>query len=320
MAALRPFFFEAPTETVGRRPCSHGGGPLRELDGQCPPSPIAGSPVPCSAPSGALRRNTKGMRAPIGPLRIGFRPPPLAPAKGGRWLRTAAAPGLRPAASRHHSAGDPGPRLRWPRAIAACARPSLRRRLGPPLASLRPSGGSDGSGTRSCGSPLGCSGWACVPPYAPLRVRLRPFCAGASAGPPKTAPARRGWSLGPLAPPRRQGYGLRSSRLGPGAALRAAFSGPRPQAFLEDTVRGIKFVREVGSVRKLLRRSAARDSNTALPNTPSEKNGEIHAGAENSEKVPDLTCRICKTFFQVSLPYISLIHICVINRYFYKLS
>ena len=27
-----------------------------------------------------------------------------------------------------------------------------------------------------------------------------------------------------------------------------------------------------------------------------------------------------KTFFQVSLPYISLIHICVINRYFYKLS
>ena len=68
------------------------------------------------------------------------------------------------------------------------------------------------------------------------------------------------------------------------------------------------------------RRFAARDSNTALPNTSGEKNGEIHAGAENSEKVPDLTCRICKTFFQVSLLYISLIHICVINRYFYKLS
>lgn len=68
------------------------------------------------------------------------------------------------------------------------------------------------------------------------------------------------------------------------------------------------------------RRFAARDSNTALPNTSGEKNGEIHAGAENSEKVPDLTCRICRTFFQVSLLYISLIHICVINRYFYKLS
>ena len=196
-------FSEPPTETVGRRPCSHGGGPLRELDGQCPPSPIAGSPVPCSAPSGALRRNTKGMRAPIGPLRIGFRPPPLAPAKGGRWLRTAAAPGLRPAASRHHSAGDPGPRLRWPRAIAACARPSLRRRLGPPLASLRPAGGSDGSGTRSCGSPLGCFGWACGPPSAPLRVRLRPFCAPSQwvpPGRPRPRPALPrpsvGWSPG----------------------------------------------------------------------------------------------------------------------------
>ena len=108
MAVPGPFFFEAPTETVGRRPCSHGGGPLRELDGQCPPSPIAGSPVPCSAPSGALRRNIKGMRAPIGPLRSGFRPPPLAPAKGGRWLRTASAPGLRlpPAASPADSAGS----------------------------------------------------------------------------------------------------------------------------------------------------------------------------------------------------------------------
>ena len=125
MAALRPFFFEAPTETVGRRPCSHGGGPLRELDGQRPPSPIAGSPVPCSAPSGALRRNTKGMRAPIGPLRSGFRPPPLAPAKGGRWLRTASAPGLRlpPAASPADSAGS---RL--------CPLGSGYRRLCPPVA------------------------------------------------------------------------------------------------------------------------------------------------------------------------------------------
>ena len=210
-------------------------GPLfraRPHPGRCAGTPkVCGHPsAPCAAAS-ALRH--------------------WPPRRGGRWLRTAAAPGLRPAASRHHSAGDPGPRLRWPRAIAACARPSLRRRLGPPLASLRPAGGSDGSGTRSCGSPLGCSGWACVPPYAPLRVRLRPFCAGASAGPPKTAPARRGWSLGPLAPPRRQGYGLRSSRLGPGAALRAAFSGPRPQAFLEEAARGIKFVREVGRVLEL---------------------------------------------------------------------
>ena len=164
------------------------------------------------------------MRAPIGPLRSGFRPPPLAPAKGGRWLRTASAPGLRPAASRHHSAGDPGPRLRWPRAIAACARPSLRRRLGPPLASLRPAGGSDGSGTRSCGSPLGCSGWACVPPYAPLRVRLRPFCAAASAGPPQDGPVR----VLPSLVPRSVGRlgGLRAPLLPPGA-----WSGPAGRFF-----------------------------------------------------------------------------------------
>ena len=252
MAVPGPFFFEAPTETVGRRPCSHGGGPLRELDGQCPPSPIAGSPVPCSAPSGALRRNTKGMRAPIGPLRSGFRPPPLAPAKGGAAgygppllrgfglpLRVTTPPGTQAPGSVGLGLSPPVP-ARRSAAVSA-----------PPLASLRPAGGSDGSGTRSCGSPLGCSGWACGPPYAPLRVRLRPFCAGASAGPPKTAPARRGWSLGPLAPPRRQGYGLRSSRLGPGAALRAAFSGPRPQAFLEEAARGIKFVREVGRVLEL---------------------------------------------------------------------
>ena len=149
--------------------------------------------VPCSVlgPGGRCAGTPKGMRAPIGPLRIGFRPPPLAPAKGGRWLRTAAAPGLRPAASRHHSAGDPGPRLRWPRANAACARPSLRRRPGPPppahgaaprLRFLRV--------TWSYGSPLGCSVWACGPPSAPLRVRLRPFCAGASAAPPQDGPAR----------------------------------------------------------------------------------------------------------------------------------
>ena len=256
------------------------------------------------------------MFAPVGPLRIGFRPPPPAPTEGGRWLRTAAAPGLRPA--RHAVASPPwpsGPRLRWPRAIAACAHPSLRRRPGPPLASLRPMGGSDGSGTRSCGSPLGCSGWACGPPYAPLRVRLRPFCAGTSAGPPKTAPARRGWSLGPLAPPRRQGYGLRSSRLGPGAALRAASLRPRPQAFFENTVRGQNWFVKLAVFRSFQRRTAARNGNTvqgrirresddhsgSSPNTLREKKRkEYTSEVENSEKVPDFTCVHCITFFSGS--------------------
>ena len=125
MAVPGPFFFEAPTETVGRRPCSHGGGPLRELDGQCPPSPIAGSPVPCSAPSGALRRNTKGMRAPIGPLRSGFRPPPLAPAKGGPLATDRRCSGA--SACRFAS-----PLRRGPRPPAPLA--SGYRRLCPPVA------------------------------------------------------------------------------------------------------------------------------------------------------------------------------------------
>lgn len=251
MAVPGPFFFEAPTETVGRRPCSHGGGPLRELDGQCPPSPIAGSPVPCSAPSGALRRNIKVCGHPSAPCAAASALRHWPPRRGAAGYGPPLLRGFACRLRRHQRTAPVPVSARLARAIAACARPSLRRRLGPPLASLRPAGGSDGSGTRSCGSPLGCSGWACGPPYAPLRVRLRPFCAGTSAGPPKTAPARRGWSLGPLAPPRRQGYGLRSSRLGPGAALRAAFSGPRPQAFLEEAARGIKLDCEAGRVLEL---------------------------------------------------------------------
>lgn len=210
-------------------------GPLfraRPHPGRCAGTPkVCGHPsAPCAAAS-ALRHwpPRRGAAGYGPPLLRGF----------GLPLRVTTPPGTQAPGSVGLGLSPPVP-ARRSAAVSA-----------PPLASLRPAGGSDGSGTRSCGSPLGCSGWACVPPYAPLRVRLRPFCAGASAGPPKTAPARRGWSLGPLAPPRRQGYGLRSSRLGPGAALRAAFSGPRPQAFLEEAARGIKFVREVGRVLEL---------------------------------------------------------------------
>ena len=226
MAALRPFFFEAPTETVGRRPCSHGGGPLRELDGQCPPSPIAGSPVPCSAPSGALRRNIKVCGHPSAPCAAASALRHWPPRRGAAGYGPPLLRGFACRLRRHQRTAPVPVSARLARAIAACARPSLRRRLGPPLASLRPAGGSDGSGTRSCGSPLGCSGWACGPPYAPLRVRLRPFCAAASAGPPKTAPSAScpPSSLGRLAA--WAGCGLRSSRPGPGAALAVRFLRP----------------------------------------------------------------------------------------------
>lgn len=214
---------------------SRGEGPLRELDRLRPDKPHRWVPCSVLGPSGPPGGTSKGMRAPIGPLRIGFRPPPPAPTEGGRWLRTAAAPGLRPA--RHAVASPPwpsGPRLRWPRAIAACARPSLRRRPGPPLASLRPMGGSAGSGTRSSGRPRAAAGGPRAHP--PRHSGLPP---GPSAPEPRWVPPGRprprpalprpsvGWPLW-------AGCGLRSSRPGPRAAQGAAFYGPRPRAFLRE--------------------------------------------------------------------------------------
>lgn len=125
MAALRPFFFEAPTETVGRRPCSHGGGPLRELDGQCPPSPIAGSPVPCSAPSGALRRNIKRYAGTHRPPAHRLPPSATGPREGGPLATDRRCSGA--SACRFAS-----PLRRGPRPPAPLA--SGYRRLCPPVA------------------------------------------------------------------------------------------------------------------------------------------------------------------------------------------
>ena len=128
---------------------------------------------------------------------------------------------------RRHQRTAPVPvSARLARAIAACARPSLRRRPGPPLASLRPMGGSDGSGTRSSGRPRAAPGGPMAHP--PHHSGLPP---GPSAPKPRWVPPGRprprpalprpsvGWPLW-------AGCGLRSSRLGPGAAQGAAFFGP----------------------------------------------------------------------------------------------
>ena len=236
MAVPGPFFFEAPTETVGRRPCSHGGGPLRELDGQCPPSPIAGSPVPCSAPSGALRRNIKVCGHPSAPCAAAAALRHWPPRRGAAGYGPPLLRGFACRLRRHQRTAPVPVSARLARANAACARPSLRRRPGPPppahgaaprLRFLRV--------TWSYGSPLGCSVWACGPPSAPLRVRLRPFCAPSQWVPPGRP--RPPSSLGRLVA--WVGCGLRSSRLGPGAALRAASLRPRPQATGADAVRGL---------------------------------------------------------------------------------
>lgn len=84
--------------------------------------------------------------------------PPL----GGRWLRPAAAPGLRPA--RYAVASPPGTQAPGYAGLGLTPpsrRPSLRRRPGPPP----PTRGAtprlrSRRGTRSWGSPLGCSVWA----------------------------------------------------------------------------------------------------------------------------------------------------------------
>ena len=239
MAVPGPFFFEAPTETVGRCPCSHGGGPLRELDGQCPPSPIAGSPVPCSAPSGALRRNTKGMRAPIGPLRSGFRPPPLAPAKGGAAgygppllrgfglpLRVTTPPGtqapgsvglgLSPPALTRRSAAVPAPHS--PRYALWAARTAPA--LGPPVA----------------------LGLLRVVPWPTLRTTagsLPALLRRSLGGSPQDGPAR----VLPSLVPRSVGRSGRAAGSAPPAwglerPRGPLFSAPRPQATGADTARG----------------------------------------------------------------------------------
>lgn len=146
--------------------------------------------------------------------------PPSAPGprKGGRWLRTADAPGLRPAAN--GVASPPwtsGPRLRWPWPIGDCRRPSLRRRPGPPLASLRPLRGRLGRLRHSVlGLALGLlrvdlavrpprHGGLPPGPSAPEPRRVPP---GRPRPRPALARPSLSWSPG-------RANGLRSSRLGP---------------------------------------------------------------------------------------------------------
>ena len=136
---------------------------------------------------------------------------------------------------RRHQRTAPVPvSARLARANAACARPSLRRRPGPPppahgaaprLRFLR--------ATWSYGSPLGCSVWACGPPSAPLRVRLRPFCAPSQwvpPGRPRPRPALPrpsvGWSPGWAAGSAPPAWGLERP-CGP------LLYGPGPRRFLK---------------------------------------------------------------------------------------
>ncbi len=217
-------FSEPPTETVGRRPCSHGGGPLRELDGQCPPSPIAGSPVPCSALAGAAPEHQRYAGTHRPPAQ---RLPPSAtgPREGGPLATDRLCSGASPAACGVTSGQRRFPSLpAWlgltppvPARRSAAVPAPHRLRTG-----LRPGSGSSGS--------LGPTArpWA-----APCGPAARPprrcgFASGPSAprrsGSPQDGPARALPSLVPRSVGRLGG--LRAPLLPPGA-----WSGPAGRFF-----------------------------------------------------------------------------------------
>ena len=224
MAVPGPFFFEAPTETVGRRPCSHGGGPLRELDGQCPPSPIAGSPVPCSALAGAAPEHQRYAGTHRPPAQ---RLPPSAtgPREGGPLATDRRCSGA--SACRFAS-----PLRRGPRPPAPLA--SGYRRLCPPVAPppSRP--------------PTACARGCAPAPVPPghlvlrltlglLRVGLRPALRAAAGSPP--ALLRRSLGGSPQDGPCSSWLVARSPRSATSAGLRApllppgAWSGPAGRFF-----------------------------------------------------------------------------------------
>lgn len=203
------------------------------LTGYARQAPSLAPSVPCSAPFGALRRDFKGMLAPIGPLRVGFRPmapPHVRSALPSARRRSGASPaafgvtsgqerfpslpawlGLPPPALARHSAAAPAPH---------------RLRTG-----LRPGSGPDGA-LDPAARP-----WAAPDGPADRLARRCGLTSGSSAphrgGPPQGGPARALPSLVPRSVGRLGG--LRAPLLPPGAwsgPFRAAFYGPRPRAFL----------------------------------------------------------------------------------------
>lgn len=134
------------------------------------------------------------------------------------WPRPAAASGLRRAFAVRVPLRLSGSACRAGARPSSAAVPAPRRLAAPPAAA---SGGSvPGPSPGSLCSPLGCSGWACGPPFAPLRALSGPL-GGA---------LRRG----PLARPR-----LRRAALRLGSVLRPGASGGPAGRFLRPPAPGL---------------------------------------------------------------------------------
>lgn len=225
MAVPGPFFFL----NRRRRPSADAlvrmaGDRSGSLTGSARQAPSLG-PLFRARPWRALRRNTKGMRAPIGPLRSGFRPPPLAPAKGGPLATDRLCSGASPAACGVTSGQRRFPSLpAWlgltppvPARRSAAVPAPHRLRTG-----LRPGSGSSGS--------LGPTAHPWAAPCGPAARPTRHcgFASGPSAprrsGSPQDGPAR----VLPSLVPRSVGRlgGLRAPLLPPGA-----WSGPAGRFF-----------------------------------------------------------------------------------------
>lgn len=232
MAVPGPFFFL----NRRRRPSADAlvrmaGDRSGSLTGSARQAPSLGPLFRARPHPGRCAGTSKGMRAPIGPLRSGFRPPPLAPAKGGAAgygppllrgfglpLRVTTPPGtqapgsvglgLSPPVPARRSAAVSAPRS--PRYALRAARTAPA--LGPAARPWAAPGGPASRPTRHCGFASGPSAPEPrrVPPRRPLLVvagrsvpSLRHVGRATGSAPPAWGLERPCGPLSPAPGPRR---------------------------------------------------------------------------------------------------------------------
>lgn len=193
-------FFGRPVAGAAPLHRTSGSSPIRTArdrswsgaTGKPAPPPRRWVPMSRTRPWRACAGTSKVCSRPSAPCAPASALRPRPPRRGGRWLRTAAAPGLRlPPALRSGVTSGHG-RFPSPPAWLGLSPPALARRCAAapaprsPRYALRAARTAPALGppARPWAAPCGPDG----PPSAPLRARLRPFRAEASAGPPQGGP------------------------------------------------------------------------------------------------------------------------------------